>query len=144
MAHYESAKAKLGNMRRGTILTFAIGENGFLLWANAEDAVSVIEKESVQLLMTSPPYPLHRRREYGNVPPSEWVDWMLAHIERFLPLIAKDGSMMLNIGRTWKEGLPAQSLHIERLLVSLEIVSESIYWRTFRGTTLRNYHLSSG
>jgi DNA modification methylase len=116
----ENAKAKLGNMRRGTILTFAIGENGFLLWANAEDAVTVIEKERVQLLMTSPPYPLHRKREYGNVPPNKWVYWMLAHIERFLPLITKDGSMMLNIGRTWEEGMPAQSLHIERLLVALE------------------------
>lgn len=37
----DAAKPKLANMRRGTILTFAIGENGFLLWANAEDAVTV-------------------------------------------------------------------------------------------------------
>lgn len=116
----ETAKAKLGNMRQGTILTFAIGENGFLLWANAEDAVTVIEKESIQLLLTSPPYALSRPREYGNVPPNQWVDWMLGHIERFLPLLTKDGSMMLNIGPTWKKGLPAQSLHVERLLISLE------------------------
>ena len=116
----ETAKAKLGNIRQGTIVTFAIGENGFLLWANAEDAVTVIEKESVQLLMTSPPYPLQRSREYGNAPAEQWVDWMLSHIERFLPLLTNDGSMMLNIGPTWKKGLPAQALHTERLLVSLE------------------------
>jgi len=116
----ESAKAKLGNMRRGTILTFAVGENGFLLWANAEDAVAVIERESVQLLMTSPPYALARGRAYGNAPADQWVDWMLAHIERFLPLLTKDGSMMLNIGPTWKKGMPAQSLLTARLLCSLE------------------------
>jgi DNA modification methylase len=116
----ETAKAKLGNMRLGTILTFAVGKNGFLLWANAEDAVTVIEKESIQLVMTSSPYPLAKPREYGNVPPDQWVDWMLGHIERFLPLLTKDGSMMLNIGPTWKKGLPAQSLHVERLLISLE------------------------
>lgn len=129
----EAARAKLGNMRRGTILTFAIGENGILLWANAEDAVTVIEKGSVQLLMTSPPYPLAHCREYGNVRPDQWVDWMLRHIERFLPLLTKDGTIMLNVMKVWKQGMPAQALHIERLLISLEDylgvhLLEELYW----------------
>lgn len=114
------AKLKLGNIRQGTILTFAIGENGALLWANAEDAITIIEKESVQLIFTSSPYPLSRCREYGNVPANQWIDWMIGHIERFLPLLTSDGSMMINVGRTFKKGLPAQSLHIERLLVKME------------------------
>lgn len=116
----EIARAKLGNMRRGRILTIAIGENGFLLWANADDALTVIEKESVQLVMTSPPYALSRCREYGNVPPEKWVDWMLGHIECLLPLLTEDGSMMLNVGPTWEKGIPAQALQAERLLVALE------------------------
>lgn len=45
---------------------------------------------------------------------------MLSHIERFLPLLTADGSMMLNIGRTFKKGLPAHELHIERLLIKME------------------------
>jgi hypothetical protein len=39
----EAANAKLGNIQRGTIFTFAISESGAFLWANAEDAVGVIE-----------------------------------------------------------------------------------------------------
>jgi hypothetical protein len=54
----ETANAKLGNIQRGTIFTFAISESGAFLWANAEDAVGVIEPGSIQLLLTSPPYPL--------------------------------------------------------------------------------------
>lgn len=118
----ETAKTKLGNIRLGTILTFAIGERGALIWANAEDAVSVIERNSIQLLCASPPYNLLRPREYGrgSTRTSEWVDWMLFHVERFLPLLTVDGSMMLNLGRTFKKGLPAQALHIERLLIKME------------------------
>lgn len=31
--------------------------------------------ESVNLIMTSPPFALRRKKEYGNVAASEYVDW---------------------------------------------------------------------
>jgi site-specific DNA-methyltransferase (cytosine-N4-specific) len=62
----EAANAKLGNIQRGTIFTFAISESGAFLWANAEDAVGVIEPGSLNLLLTSPPYPLLSPKAYGN------------------------------------------------------------------------------
>jgi hypothetical protein len=39
----DTAHARLGNIMRGTILTFAMSESGAFLWANAEDALTVIE-----------------------------------------------------------------------------------------------------
>ncbi len=116
----ESANAKLGNIVRGTVLTFAISEQGALLWANAEDALGIIEPESIDLLMTSPPYPLLNPKAYGNVPPDRWVGWMLELCDKWRTLLTPEGSMMINVGPCWKQGVPAQQLHVERLLVKLE------------------------
>jgi DNA modification methylase len=116
----QSANARLGNIVRGTVLTFAISEQGAFLWGSAEDALAVIEPGSVDLLMTSPPYALLKSKEYGNQPPAAWVDWMLSLCERWCSLLTPTGSMMLNIGPTWRKGEPAQELHVERLLVGLE------------------------
>jgi site-specific DNA-methyltransferase (cytosine-N4-specific) len=129
----EAANAKLGNIQRGTILTFAISESGAFLWANAEDAVGVIEPGSVQLICTSPPYPLLSPKEYGNVPPDRWVGWLLELCEKWLGTLTPDGSLMLNIGSVFKEGVAAQQLHIERLLVKLEDelgvhLLQTLYW----------------
>lgn len=130
----EKAKAKLGNIRRGIVLTFAIGENSALLWANVEDALAVIEPGSVQLILSSPPYPLQRPREYGNLPADQWVDWMLRLCEQMTPLLTNDGSFMFNLGPVWKPGVPAQSLYYERFLLRMEDalgihLLQHLYWQ---------------
>ncbi len=116
----QSANAKLGNIIRGSVVTFAISDRGAFLWASAEDAVAVIEEGSVDLLMTSPPYALINPKEYGNEQPEKWVDWMLTLCNQWCRLLTPTGSMMLNIGPCWRKGEPAQELHVERLLVRLE------------------------
>ena len=117
----DTANSKLANIHRGTVLTFALSETGAFLWANAEDALTVIERESVDLLLTSPPYPLLKSKEYGNLPADKWVDWMLSLCEGWADLLTPGtGSMMLNIGPCWRRGEPVQELHVERLLVVVE------------------------
>ena len=116
----ERGRDRLKNVARGTVLTFAISESAILLWASAEDAWKEIEPGSVDLLLTSPPYPLTRPKEYGNVSPERWVGWMLELCASWRALLHPAGSMMLNIGPCWHKGLSAQQLHVERLLVKLE------------------------
>ena len=60
--------ATLGKIRPGLIFTIFETENGVALWANAEDAAAVIEKDSVQLIFCSTPYPIHRYRVGGIRP----------------------------------------------------------------------------
>lgn len=116
----EKAKAKLGNIRRGMVLTFAVGPNCTMLWANVEDALAVIEPGSVQTILSSPPYPLQRPREYGNLPADQWVDWMLRLCEQMIPYLTETGSFMFNLGPVWKPGVPAQSLYQEKFLLRME------------------------
>ena len=131
----ETANAKLGNIRQGSILTFAISEAGTFLWANAEDAVGVIEKGSIQLICSSPPYPLLHPKAYGNVPPAQYVEWLTRLFEKWLPLLTPDGSFLFNIGHGFKEGSASQQLHIERLLIKLEDelgihLLQHLYWHS--------------
>lgn len=116
----ERANAKLHNIVRGAIVTLFETKNGIFLWANAEDALGVIERGSIELLLSSPPYPLVKGKEYGNLNHTEWVDWMLRLCEQWRDLLTPSGSMVLNLGCCWIPGMPAQSLYIERLLVRLE------------------------
>ncbi len=37
--------------------------------------IKTVPDESVNLIVTSPPFALRRKKEYGNVPASEYVDW---------------------------------------------------------------------
>ena len=131
----ETANATLGNIVRGSILTFAISENGAFLWANAEDAVGMIEKGSVQCICSSPPYPLLHPKAYGNVAPALYVDWLTRLFEKWLPLLTTDGSFLVNIGHVFKEGVAAQQLHVERLLIKLEDdlgihLLQHLYWHS--------------
>jgi DNA modification methylase len=116
----DAANAKLRNVVRGAILTIFETDRGVFLWANAEDAVGIIERESVDLLLSSPPYALISSKEYGNLDETAWVDWMLKICEGSRELLRPTGSMILNLGNCWVPGKPQQSLYIQRLLVRLE------------------------
>ncbi len=56
-----------------------------------------IAGKSVNLIITSPPYADQRKRNYGGIPPGEYVDWFLPKAEQFRKVLAADGSFVLNI-----------------------------------------------
>jgi site-specific DNA-methyltransferase (cytosine-N4-specific) len=116
----EKANARLHNIVRGAVVTLFETSNGVFLWANAEDAVGIVERESVDLLCTSPPYPIVSPKAYGGLDQKSWVEWMLRLCEGWRKLIKPTGSIMLNLGACWMPGMPAQSLYQSRLLVRLE------------------------
>jgi site-specific DNA-methyltransferase (cytosine-N4-specific) len=107
---------------------------GILLWAHAEDLAGLLEPESVQLLFTSPPFPLNRRKGYANEHPARaHVDWLVALVERYLPKVTPDGSIVLEVGPAWTPGLPTQATWMERLVVALEDrlglhLCQTLYW----------------
>jgi DNA modification methylase len=116
----ETANCKLGNIVQGKIVTFAISEQGAFLCGSAEDVVGIIEPGSLSLIMTSPPYPLLTPKAYWGVQSDLWVGWLLELCAKWKDLLTPEGSMMLNIGPVFKKGVPAQQLHVERLIIGLE------------------------
>lgn len=74
---------------------------------------------SVNLVMTSPPYALHFKKEYGNASQAEYVNWFLPFAEEIKRALKDDGSFVLNVGGAWTAGSPVRSLYHYRLLLAL-------------------------
>ncbi len=53
--------------------------------------------ESVNLVVTSPPYADQRRNTYGGVAPDDYVDWFLPISAELYRVLRPDGSFVLNI-----------------------------------------------
>jgi hypothetical protein len=75
----------------------------------------------VTLIVTSPPYPLCRKKAYANqYAPDEHVDWLVERVRRWLPALHPErGTLVLNLGVAWTAGAPAQSCWEEEVVVRL-------------------------
>ncbi len=86
------------------------------------DSIEVLRElpgSSVNLVVTSPPYALHFKKEYGNAPKGQYVDWFLPFAREIFRVLANDGSFVLNIGGSYNKGTPTRSIYHFKLLISL-------------------------
>ena len=75
--------------------------------------------ESADLVLTSPPYALHFKKEYGNADKSEYVEWFRIFAQEINRVLKPSGSFVLNIGGSYNAGSPTRSLYQFRLLIML-------------------------
>src|SRR4051794_11935004 len=87
------------------------------------DAVETLQAhcddESVDLIMTSPPFALLRPKEYGNQSQEDYVRWFQVFADEFWRVLKPTGSLVLDIGGAWEPGHPVKSIYQFELLVSL-------------------------
>ena len=100
---------------------------------NSLDVIKVEKDESVDLIMTSPPFGLVRKKEYGNVDANEYVDWFRPFATEFKRVLKPSGSFVLDIGGAWNRGQPTRNLYHFKLLIMLceEIglhLAQEFYW----------------
>jgi site-specific DNA-methyltransferase (cytosine-N4-specific) len=75
----------------------------------------------VQLILTSPPFPLNRKKKYGNLTGEEYLGWLANLAPLFREYLTVDGSIVLEIGNAWEPGAPVMStLPMRALLQFLE------------------------
>jgi site-specific DNA-methyltransferase (cytosine-N4-specific) len=81
------------------------------------DVLGALDPESVDLVLTSPPFALLRQKSYGNADQAEYVDWLC----RFAPLVHRvlkpTGSYVIDLGGAYQRGKPVRSLHQFRMLI---------------------------
>jgi DNA modification methylase len=71
----------------------------------------------VQLILTSPPYPLNRKKKYGNHTGESYKKWFVDLAPLFADLLTPSGSIVIELGNSWVRGRPVQSLlHLQCLL----------------------------
>lgn len=81
--------------------------------------MALLPAASVNLVVTSPPYALHFKKEYGNVDKQDYVTWFLPFAEQIKRVLSDDGSFVLNIGGSYNPGAPTRSLYHYKLLIAL-------------------------
>jgi site-specific DNA-methyltransferase (cytosine-N4-specific) len=94
-------------MYRSTVETFL-----------ASDVAHAV-KEEVQMVFTSPPFPLNRKKRYGNRTGEEYLDWLGDLAEPLGDLLAEDGSLVVEMGNAWEPGEPVMSTLALRALLKL-------------------------
>ena len=67
-------------------------------------------KGKVQLIFTSPPFPLNQKKKYGNLNGEEYKEWFTSLAEMFSELLTDNGSIVIELGNAWEPGRPVQSL----------------------------------
>lgn len=97
------------------------------------DGLRGLPSNSINLVLTSPPYALHFKKAYGNVDKEEYVGWFLRFAHEIHRVLTEDGSFVLNIGGSYNKGTPTRSLYQYRLLIRLvdEIgfhLAQECYW----------------
>lgn len=88
-------------------------DRGQMYWGSAEQFLESETgkkcKGKVQLIFTSPPFPLNRKKKYGNKQGEEYVQWLAGFAERFKKLLKPKGSIVLEMGNAWEPGKPVMS-----------------------------------
>lgn len=74
---------------------------------------------SINVVLTSPPYALHFKKEYGNAEKADYIDWFLPFATEVFRVLKEDGSFVLNIGGSYNKGFPTRSLYHYKLLIEL-------------------------
>jgi DNA modification methylase len=83
------------------------------------DVLRSLPTGQVNLVVTSPPYALHFKKEYGNKSKKEYVEWFLPFAREIYRILSDDGSFVLNIGGSYNPGTPTRSLYHFKLLIAL-------------------------
>ena len=113
--------------------TFHSAQWGELIHGDAADFLERLDEETVDLIVTSPPFALLRKKEYGNASEREYLDWFEPHAAAFFRLLKESGSLVIDIGGAWKPGTPTRSLYHFKLLIMLceELgfhLAQDFYW----------------
>lgn len=97
------------------------------------DLLEGLPDDSLNLVFTSPPFALQRKKEYGNLDQYEYIDWFLQFGEIVHRKLKEDGSFVVDFGGSYMKGVPARSLYNFRVLIRMVdelgfFLAEDFYW----------------
>jgi len=78
-----------------------------------------LPNESIDLVLTSPPFALQRQKEYGNLDQEAYVDWLLQFTIEVKRVLKNTGSFVIDLGGAYLKSRPIRSLYNYRVLIRL-------------------------
>jgi site-specific DNA-methyltransferase (cytosine-N4-specific) len=76
-------------------------------------------ENNISLIFTSPPFPLKRKKKYGNYSGAEYVDWLTDISVKLEKLLTPTGSLVIELGNAWEPKYPIMSLLPLKTLLSI-------------------------
>jgi site-specific DNA-methyltransferase (cytosine-N4-specific) len=97
------------------------------------ELLAQLDDDSVNLVLTSPPFALLRSKEYGNKDQDEYVDWLCDFARLVKRKLREDGSFVLDLGGAYERGAPSRSIYNFRVLIRFcddlgFTLAEDFYW----------------
>jgi DNA modification methylase len=86
---------------------------------DALQLLTCLPEESIDLVLTSPPFALQRKKEYGNQDQDDYVDWLLQFGVEVKRVLKETGSFVIDLGGAYRKGRPVRSLYNYRVLLRL-------------------------
>lgn len=110
-----------------------ITANGAAYCGDSRDLLRQLADNSVNLVITSPPFALQRQKEYGNKEQHEYIDWLSEFATLVYQKLKDDGSFVLDLGGSYEKGVPVRSLYNFRIPIRFcdeigFLLAEDFYW----------------
>ncbi|MCI0700587.1 MAG: site-specific DNA-methyltransferase [Planctomycetia bacterium] len=95
--------------------------------------LSQLPADSVDLVVTSPPFALLRQKSYGNAEQSSYVDWLCEFAPHVQRVLKPTGSYVIDLGGAYERGRPVRALYQFRTLLRHVdqhgfFLAEEFYW----------------
>ena len=110
-----------------------ITHRGAAYCGDSQELLTQLPDGSINLVMTSPPFALQRKKEYGNKDQDEYIDWLVEFARLVQRKLRDDGSFVLDLGGAYQKGIPARSLYNFRVPIRFcdelgFFLAEDFYW----------------
>jgi site-specific DNA-methyltransferase (adenine-specific) len=84
---------------------------------DSKEQLKLLPDNSVDLIVTSPPYADQRKSTYGGIHPDKYVEWFLPISEQLLRVLKPTGTFILNIKEKVVEG--ERSTYVMELILAM-------------------------
>jgi len=95
-----------------------------IIIGDCKEKLKEIEDNSVDLIITSPPYADSRKNTYGGIHPDKYVEWFLPISKELYRVLKPNGTFILNI----KEKVTNGERNIYVLELIIEMKKQGWYW----------------
>ena len=108
-------------------------QSGAAYRGDSRELLHELRDESLDLVITSPPFALQRQKAYGNKDQAEYLDWLMDFARLVYAKLKPSGSFVMDVGGAYQKGVPTRSLYHLRLPIRFcdEIgffLAEDFYW----------------
>lgn len=90
---------------------------GVQLACDSQQVLEALPDNSIDLIITSPPFALLREKSYGNRSQDVYVDWLEMFGDRARRVLKESGSFVIDLGGAYERGKPIRSLYNYRVLI---------------------------